>query len=151
VELWNSDQGSQFTAAEFLAPFKQRGILISMGGLGRALDTRRRGDRWPRMSAVAIQSRAEPGSSGGEAHDPGGHACQRSDRPNSFPGEEESAADDPAGHESSHRGGPLSISCGFYFEQALYLVIQNRPLKVQAVLDLACCHFFMPKVFIQAV
>src|ERR1700692_1149732 len=37
-EIWNSDQGSQFTAADFLAPLKQRGILISMDGRGRALD-----------------------------------------------------------------------------------------------------------------
>ena len=37
-EIWNSDQGSQFTAAEFLAPLKQRRIAISMDGRGRALD-----------------------------------------------------------------------------------------------------------------
>lgn len=37
-EIWNSDQGAQFTAADFLAPLKQRGIPISMDGRGRALD-----------------------------------------------------------------------------------------------------------------
>jgi putative transposase len=37
-EIWNSDQGSQFTSASFLAPLKQRGIDISMDGRGRALD-----------------------------------------------------------------------------------------------------------------
>jgi putative transposase len=37
-EIWNSDQGSQFTAADFLAPLKQRGVPISMDGRGRALD-----------------------------------------------------------------------------------------------------------------
>ena len=37
-EICNSDQGSQFTSADFLAPLKQRGILISMDGRGRALD-----------------------------------------------------------------------------------------------------------------
>ena len=37
-EIWNSDQGSQFTAADFLAPLKKRGIRISMDGRGRALD-----------------------------------------------------------------------------------------------------------------
>jgi putative transposase len=37
-EIWNSDQGSQFTSAEFLAPLQRRGILISMDGRGRALD-----------------------------------------------------------------------------------------------------------------
>jgi len=37
-EIWNSDQGSQFTAAEFLAPLKKHGIAISMDGRGRALD-----------------------------------------------------------------------------------------------------------------
>ena len=37
-EIWNSDQGSQFTAAEFLAPIKNRAIAISMDGRGRALD-----------------------------------------------------------------------------------------------------------------
>lgn len=37
-EIWNSDQGSQFTAAEFLAPLKKRSIAISMDGRGRALD-----------------------------------------------------------------------------------------------------------------
>jgi putative transposase len=31
-EVWNSDQGSQFTSSEFLAPLQQRGILISMDG-----------------------------------------------------------------------------------------------------------------------
>jgi len=37
-EIWNSDQGSQFTSAEFLAPLKKRSISISMDGRGRALD-----------------------------------------------------------------------------------------------------------------
>jgi len=38
-EIWNSDQGSQFTAAEFFnAPKGPRGIRISMDGRGRALD-----------------------------------------------------------------------------------------------------------------
>jgi len=37
-EIWNSDQGAQFTAAGFLAPLKRRGVLISMDGRGRALD-----------------------------------------------------------------------------------------------------------------
>ena len=37
-EIWNSDQGSQFTAADFLAPLKKRGVAISMDGRGRALD-----------------------------------------------------------------------------------------------------------------
>ncbi len=37
-EIWNSDQGAQFTAADFLAPLQQRGVLISMDGRGRALD-----------------------------------------------------------------------------------------------------------------
>jgi putative transposase len=37
-EIWNSDQGSQFTSADFLAPLKSRGISISMDGRGRALD-----------------------------------------------------------------------------------------------------------------
>jgi putative transposase len=37
-EIWNSDQGSQFTSADFLAPLKHRRILISMDGRGRALD-----------------------------------------------------------------------------------------------------------------
>ena len=37
-EIFNSDQGSQFTSADFLAPLKKRGISISMDGRGRALD-----------------------------------------------------------------------------------------------------------------
>jgi len=37
-EIWNSDQGSQFTAADFFAPLKQRGVSISVDGRGRALD-----------------------------------------------------------------------------------------------------------------
>jgi putative transposase len=37
-EIWNSDQGAQFTAADFLAPLKKRGVRISMDGRGRALD-----------------------------------------------------------------------------------------------------------------
>jgi transposase InsO family protein len=30
-EIWNSDQGAQFTSADFLAPLKKRGISISIG------------------------------------------------------------------------------------------------------------------------
>lgn len=37
-EIFNSDQGSQFTSAEFLQPLKDRSISISMDGRGRALD-----------------------------------------------------------------------------------------------------------------
>ena len=37
-DIWNSDQGSQFTSADFLAPLKKRDIAISMDGRGRALD-----------------------------------------------------------------------------------------------------------------
>ena len=37
-EIWNSDQGSQFTAIDFLVPLQERGIAISMDGRGRALD-----------------------------------------------------------------------------------------------------------------
>jgi putative transposase len=37
-ETCNSDQGAQFTSADFLSPLKERGILISMDGRGRALD-----------------------------------------------------------------------------------------------------------------
>ena len=37
-EIWNSDQGSQFTSVDFLAPLQKRGIAISMDGRGRALD-----------------------------------------------------------------------------------------------------------------
>lgn len=37
-EIFNSDQGAQFTSADFLAPLKKRGIAISMDGRGRALD-----------------------------------------------------------------------------------------------------------------
>ena len=37
-EIWNSDQGSQFTAVDFLAPLKKREVAISMDGRGRALD-----------------------------------------------------------------------------------------------------------------
>ncbi len=37
-EIFNTDQGSQFTDAEFTNRLLQRGILISMDGRGRALD-----------------------------------------------------------------------------------------------------------------
>jgi putative transposase len=37
-EVFNSDQGSQFTSEEFLAPLIAKGISISMDGKGRALD-----------------------------------------------------------------------------------------------------------------
>jgi putative transposase len=37
-EIWNSDQGGQFTSPDFLAPLKKRGVSISMDGRGRALD-----------------------------------------------------------------------------------------------------------------
>jgi putative transposase len=37
-QIFNTDQGSQFTSQLFLAPLKERGIKISMDGRGRALD-----------------------------------------------------------------------------------------------------------------
>jgi putative transposase len=37
-DIFNSDQGSQFTAQEYLEMLKQRDIRISMDGRGRALD-----------------------------------------------------------------------------------------------------------------
>ncbi len=37
-EIFNSDQGAQFTSADFLAPLKARLIRISMDGRGRCLD-----------------------------------------------------------------------------------------------------------------
>jgi len=37
-EIWNSDQGSQFTSPDFLVPLKKRDISISMDRRGRALD-----------------------------------------------------------------------------------------------------------------
>lgn len=37
-EIFNSDQGAQFTAADFLSPLKARSIRISMDGRGRCLD-----------------------------------------------------------------------------------------------------------------
>ena len=37
-EIFNTDQGSQFTSKAFLEPLKDREIRISMDGRGRALD-----------------------------------------------------------------------------------------------------------------
>jgi putative transposase len=37
-EIFNTDQGSQFTSKEFLAPLQENNIRISMDGRGRALD-----------------------------------------------------------------------------------------------------------------
>jgi putative transposase len=37
-EIFNTDQGSQFTAAAFTARLERRGIAVSMDGRGRALD-----------------------------------------------------------------------------------------------------------------
>jgi len=37
-EIFNSDQGAQFTSAEFIGALTKRGITISMDGRGRALD-----------------------------------------------------------------------------------------------------------------
>jgi putative transposase len=37
-EIFNTDQGSQFTSAEFTSVLKEHGIQISMDGRGRALD-----------------------------------------------------------------------------------------------------------------
>jgi putative transposase len=37
-EIFNSDQGSQFTSERFLGELEQRGITISMDGRGRCLD-----------------------------------------------------------------------------------------------------------------
>ena len=37
-EIFNTDQGSQFTSDEFTSRLLKRGILVSMDGRGRALD-----------------------------------------------------------------------------------------------------------------
>ena len=37
-EIFNTDQGSQFTSEEWLAPLKTRGVAISMDGKGRWID-----------------------------------------------------------------------------------------------------------------
>lgn len=37
-EIFNSDQGNQFTRSEFAAELRARGIQISMDGRGRCLD-----------------------------------------------------------------------------------------------------------------
>ena len=37
-EIFNSDQGSQFTSSEFVTELRAHGILISMDGRGRCLD-----------------------------------------------------------------------------------------------------------------
>lgn len=37
-EIFNTDQGCQFTSHDFLAPLQEREIRISMDGKGRALD-----------------------------------------------------------------------------------------------------------------
>lgn len=37
-EIFNSDQGCQFTSAEFTAPLLARGVKLSMDGKGRCLD-----------------------------------------------------------------------------------------------------------------
>jgi putative transposase len=37
-EIFNTDQGSQFTAEDFTKPLRERGIAISMDGKGRCLD-----------------------------------------------------------------------------------------------------------------
>lgn len=41
LEIMNSDQGSQFTCAEYIELLKEKGIKISMNGKGRALDNQR--------------------------------------------------------------------------------------------------------------
>jgi len=37
-EIFNSDQGSQFTSLAFIEQLKQKNIQISMDGRGRAMD-----------------------------------------------------------------------------------------------------------------
>ena len=37
-EIFNTDQGSQFTSTDFTQPLLARGVRISMDGRGRALD-----------------------------------------------------------------------------------------------------------------
>jgi putative transposase len=37
-EIFNTDQGAQFTSQDFIKPLENRGIVISMDGRGRALD-----------------------------------------------------------------------------------------------------------------
>jgi len=38
-EIFNTDQGSQFTSTVFIDVLKENGIRISMDGVGRATDT----------------------------------------------------------------------------------------------------------------
>ena len=38
ITIFNTDQGSQFTTPRFTAPLRERGILVSMDGRGRARD-----------------------------------------------------------------------------------------------------------------
>ena len=37
-DIFNTDQGSQFTSNEFTGTLKNAGILVSMDGRGRAMD-----------------------------------------------------------------------------------------------------------------
>jgi len=37
-QIFNTDQGSQFTSIDFTGRLKQEGVRISMDGVGRALD-----------------------------------------------------------------------------------------------------------------
>lgn len=38
-EIWNTDQGSHFTSPQVTQPLVEAGVLISMDGKGRAIDT----------------------------------------------------------------------------------------------------------------
>jgi putative transposase len=40
-EIFNTDQGAQFTAEDFTTPLLDRGIKISMDGKGRCIDSRK--------------------------------------------------------------------------------------------------------------
>jgi putative transposase len=37
-EIFNTDQGSQFTSGDFIGTLKRQGIMISMDGKGRCMD-----------------------------------------------------------------------------------------------------------------
>jgi putative transposase len=57
-EIFNTDQGVQFTSAEFIDTREARGVRVSMDGKGRFLDNRRRQIVPPARFLILLHHRA---------------------------------------------------------------------------------------------
>ena len=75
-EIFNSDQGSQFTSSEFIAELRTHGIQISMDGRGRCLDNAKMERFWWALKYEDIKIK-EYVSMGGRAFGSVGRCSRR--------------------------------------------------------------------------